>query len=99
LQYISAGSSGVSGQYVSVLAYHVMTVWFTTIKLSERRKYVPFIIKHVLPPSLKSAEPVSALENLDENSELVLDMVSFHYFRVFSSFYWSITFLINYFNS
>ena len=79
LQYISAGTSGVSGQYVSVLAYHVITVWFTSIKLSERRKYVPFIIKHVLPPSLKYVEAVSALENLDENSELVLDMVIFFF--------------------
>ncbi|KAG1418757.1 hypothetical protein G6F57_023709 [Rhizopus arrhizus] len=39
---------GALKQYVLVMAYMVITVWFTSIPLRERRKHVPFIIQRLL---------------------------------------------------
>ncbi|KAI8588615.1 hypothetical protein BDZ88DRAFT_397042 [Geranomyces variabilis] len=64
----SASSSALS-LYIVQLAYQVLLAWFITLKLPERKKYVPFIIHYLL---LESDRRSSVL---DENVELVLDML------------------------
>ena len=60
--------SGISGgHYIVHLAYHVIAIWFMSLRLSDRRRYVPIIIHHLL--SNKKDFP------LEENAELVLDML------------------------
>ncbi|KAI8331227.1 hypothetical protein BC941DRAFT_439377 [Chlamydoabsidia padenii] len=39
---------GAMSQYVLIMAYLVITIWFTAIPLRERRKHVPFIIQRLL---------------------------------------------------
>ncbi|KAI8092600.1 uncharacterized protein BX664DRAFT_293757 [Halteromyces radiatus] len=43
-----ATQQGAMSQYVLIMAYLVITVWFTAIPLRERRKHVPFIIQRLL---------------------------------------------------
>ena len=57
-------------QYILQLAYHVITVWFINMKITERRKYVPFIIHHILSHSNTDSD-----QQLNENIELVLDVL------------------------
>ncbi|KAJ3159400.1 Tuberous sclerosis 2-like protein [Geranomyces michiganensis] len=64
----TAASSALS-LYIVQLAYQVLLAWFITLKLPERKKYVPFIIHYLL---LESNHRSSVL---DENVELVLDML------------------------
>ncbi|KAJ3099451.1 Tuberous sclerosis 2-like protein [Phlyctochytrium planicorne] len=79
LQYIQSpgkdGSSVVSG-YMTQLAYHVVTVWFVSLRLADRRRYVPFIIRYMLPPGSSSLN----VANLDESVELILDTLLQHAF-------------------
>ncbi|KAJ3077582.1 Tuberous sclerosis 2-like protein, partial [Quaeritorhiza haematococci] len=55
LQYIrfsghssSTPAAALIAQYVVHLAYHVVSIWFTSMRLTERRKYVSFIIHYLL---------------------------------------------------
>ncbi|KAJ3197001.1 Tuberous sclerosis 2-like protein [Irineochytrium annulatum] len=69
IQMPSGGTRSTLSHYVVQMAYHVVTTWFSSLKLVERRKYVPFIIKYMMPGS-SSEEPV-----LDESIELILDVL------------------------
>ncbi|KAJ3414143.1 Tuberous sclerosis 2-like protein [Chytridiales sp. JEL 0842] len=65
-------SSSATPQYVLQLAYHVVTLWFSSLKMNDRRKYVSFIIKSLLSQGLKVD---ASTDTLDENLELVLDVL------------------------
>lgn len=56
-------------QYVLIMAYLVITVWFTAVPLRERRKHVSFIIQRLL-----SATPVG--RPIDEQTYTCIDMLS-----------------------
>lgn len=56
-------------QYVSALAYHTMVFWFLSLKLSERAKHVPWIIKSLIFVDNDGAE------QMDEESEVFIDMM------------------------
>ncbi|KAI9269839.1 hypothetical protein BY458DRAFT_533694 [Sporodiniella umbellata] len=58
---------GALKQYVLVMAYMVITVWFTSIPLRERRKHVPFIIQRLLGGNVKT---------IDEQTYTCIDMLS-----------------------
>lgn len=67
--YVNADTTTVFSQCVTQLGYHVVAVWFLSIKVSERRKYVPFVLQHMTGGTL------SKTQQLDEPVELVLDLV------------------------
>jgi hypothetical protein len=67
--YINADNSTVFSQYVTQLGYHVLAFWFLSIKVSERRKYVAFVIQHMTGGNIPKSN------FLDEPVELVLDLV------------------------
>ncbi|KND02705.1 uncharacterized protein SPPG_01788 [Spizellomyces punctatus DAOM BR117] len=80
LQYINttnsaspAATTSALSSYVVQLAYQVLLAWFVSLKLPERKKYVPFIIHYLLLGNDRRA-------SLDENIELVLDMLIHHSF-------------------
>lgn len=56
-------------QYVFIMAYLVITVWFTAVPLHERRKHVSFIIQRLL-----GANTVS--RGIDEQTYTCIDMLS-----------------------
>ncbi|KAI9320019.1 hypothetical protein BX666DRAFT_1875911 [Dichotomocladium elegans] len=70
---LMAGTHTVSqralSQYVLIMAYLVITVWFTAVPLRERRKHVSFIIQRLL-----SANPVG--RPIDEQTFTCIDMLS-----------------------
>ena len=69
LQYIRGGSTmNQQNMYIVHLAYHVLSLWFVTLPLAERRAYVPFISKQLM------------MSGMDENVELVLDMLALYAF-------------------
>ncbi|KAI8855298.1 tuberin-domain-containing protein [Chytridium lagenaria] len=73
VQYISSPQKDIESEFVVQLAYHVVTVWFVSLRLSDRRRYVPFIIRYMLPHG--SLEDAAATANLSENVELILDIL------------------------
>ncbi|CAO3594996.1 unnamed protein product [Absidia cylindrospora] len=60
-----ASQQGAMSEYVLIMAYMVITVWFTAIPLRERRKHVPFIIQRLL-----------AGNSVDEQTYTCIDMLS-----------------------
>ncbi|ORY04707.1 hypothetical protein K493DRAFT_296831 [Basidiobolus meristosporus CBS 931.73] len=56
-------------QYVLVLAYHVIYVWFMSLRLPDRRKYVSFIIRGLLIANERNKQ-------LDELTETCVDMLT-----------------------
>ena len=56
-------------QYVSALAYQTMIFWFLSLKLSERAKHVPWIIKSLI------AVDNDGNEQMEEQSEVFIDMM------------------------
>ncbi|TPX35718.1 hypothetical protein SmJEL517_g02024 [Synchytrium microbalum] len=78
----SAGSGNIMTQYLFNMAYHVVTVWFTAMKVSERRRYVPFIVHYFMLPLQQQQQQIEKNEKsekkplvLDENVEMILDMM------------------------
>ncbi|KAF9161227.1 Tuberous sclerosis 2-like protein, partial [Mortierella sp. AD011] len=71
----SAASQGQSAgaralpQYVLILAYQVIDVWFMLQRLPERRKYVPYIVRNLLMAN----EPG---KKVDEHTETCMDMLA-----------------------
>ncbi|RKP01411.1 hypothetical protein CXG81DRAFT_12036, partial [Caulochytrium protostelioides] len=55
--------------YLEQLAFYVITLWFTSIRLMDRRRYVPFIIHY-----LQRDTSVTEEENR-ANTQLVMDML------------------------
>ncbi|KAJ3214341.1 Replication factor A protein 1 [Dinochytrium kinnereticum] len=76
LQYIQSPPKDMVStvsEYIVQLAYHVVTVWFVSLRLPDRRRYVPFIIRYMLPHGTPTdTDPNAAL---DENVELILDIL------------------------
>ncbi|KAI8978510.1 hypothetical protein BDB01DRAFT_800201 [Pilobolus umbonatus] len=62
-------AQGALKQYVLIMAYMVITVWFTAIPLRERRKHVPFIIQRLL-------SGISMGKPIDEQTFTCIDMLS-----------------------
>ncbi|KAI8366550.1 hypothetical protein BD560DRAFT_447904 [Blakeslea trispora] len=62
-------SQGALKQYVLIMAYLVITVWFTAIPLRERRKHVPFIVQRLL-------SGISLGKPIDEQTYTCIDMLS-----------------------
>ena len=62
-------TQGALKQYVLIMAYLVITVWFTAIPLRERRKHVPFIIQRLL-------SGISLGRPIDEQTYTCIDMLS-----------------------
>ncbi|KAG9068153.1 Tuberous sclerosis 2-like protein [Linnemannia hyalina] len=56
-------------QYVLIMAYQVIDVWFMLQRLSERRKYVPYIVRNLLMAN----EPG---KRVDEQTETCMDMLA-----------------------
>lgn len=65
----SSPTGGALKQYVLIMAYLVITVWFTAIPLRERRKHVPFIIQRLL-------SGISMGRPIDEQTYTCIDMLS-----------------------
>ncbi|KAJ3333872.1 Tuberous sclerosis 2-like protein [Blyttiomyces sp. JEL0837] len=86
LQYIhesslsggSTASPNVEIMYVKLLSHNVITAWFLSLKLFERRKYVPFIVKQLM----QSVHAGGMGGN--ESVELVLDMLVQYAYSDFS---------------
>eukprot|EP01135_Chromosphaera_perkinsii_P002698 Nk52_evm66s226 gene=Nk52_evmTU66s226 len=59
--------------YVVTLAFHVIAVWFIRCRMSDRKKFVPFVIRGLLSNCHKGKDgkPI-----VDERSETCLDMLS-----------------------
>ncbi|KAI5791521.1 hypothetical protein FPQ18DRAFT_390210 [Pyronema domesticum] len=55
-------------QYVLTLAYNVLTTWFLSLKLSERSKYVSWIVRGLVLHDQSNNQ-------LDEQSEACIDML------------------------
>ncbi|KAG0006101.1 Tuberous sclerosis 2-like protein, partial [Modicella reniformis] len=64
----SAGARALP-QYVLILAYQVIDVWFMLQRLPERRKYVPYIVRNLLMAN----DPG---KKVDEQTETCLDMLA-----------------------
>lgn len=56
-------------QYVYTLAFHVMTFWFISLKLSDRPKQVPWIKKQLLYTDRHGQE------GLEEQSQVLIDLM------------------------
>ncbi|GJJ78702.1 tuberous sclerosis 2 [Entomortierella parvispora] len=56
-------------QYVLIMAYQVIDVWFMLQRLPERRKYVPYITRNLLMASEQG-------RRVDEQTETCLDMLA-----------------------
>ncbi|KAG2172855.1 hypothetical protein INT43_000205 [Umbelopsis isabellina] len=56
-------------QYLLIMAYQVITVWFIAVPLRERRRHVAFIIKGLLSAN-------SAAQVIDEQTLTCIDMLS-----------------------
>jgi Tuberin len=69
--YASIDNTTTFSQYVTQLGYHVVAIWFLSLKVAERRKYVAFIIQHMTGNVDKDMKSPT----LDEPVELVLDLV------------------------
>jgi hypothetical protein len=55
---------GAMSQYVLIMAYLVITIWFTAIPLRERRKHVPFIIQRLLAGSPADEQTFTCIDML-----------------------------------
>ncbi|KAF9911002.1 Tuberous sclerosis 2-like protein [Lobosporangium transversale] len=64
----SAGARALP-QYVLILAYQVIDVWFILQRLPERRKYVPYILRNLLMANETG-------KRLDEQTETCMDMLA-----------------------
>ncbi|KAG9327518.1 hypothetical protein KVV02_000467 [Mortierella alpina] len=64
----SAGARALP-QYVLIMAYQVIDVWFMLQRLQERRKYVPYIMRNLLMAN----EPG---KRIDEQTETCMDMLA-----------------------
>lgn len=64
-----SGNQGALSQYVLIMAYLVITIWFTSLPLRERRKHVSFIIQRLLSAS-------SLGKGIDEQTFTCIDMLS-----------------------
>ncbi|KAJ2997153.1 Tuberous sclerosis 2-like protein [Globomyces sp. JEL0801] len=67
--------SGPQSAQVTTLAFYVTQIWFLSLKIQERKKYVPMIISTLL-----SANSDQKQDTLDESTELVLDLLVQHTF-------------------
>jgi hypothetical protein len=56
-------------QYVFVLVYHVITIWFLSLKLADRYKHVGWISKNL------AWTDESGVERMEEQSQVTLDMM------------------------
>ncbi|KAI8609468.1 hypothetical protein BC830DRAFT_1247615 [Chytriomyces sp. MP71] len=74
LGYIDADAAGEGpvGGFVLQMAYHVIGVWFVQMRVEDRRRYVSFIIGHVLA---QRQPTTGGGEGFDESVELVMDML------------------------
>ncbi|CAG8689892.1 2683_t:CDS:1, partial [Cetraspora pellucida] len=62
-------STNALSQYESIMAYHVIYLWFMSLRLSERRKYVTFIVHGLLVAN-------GSTQNVDEQTETCFDMLA-----------------------
>ncbi|KAK3845049.1 MAG: hypothetical protein J3R72DRAFT_364962 [Linnemannia gamsii] len=65
----SSAATRALPQYVLIMAYQVIDVWFMLQRLAERRKYVPYIIRNLLMAN----EPG---KRVDEQTETCMDMLA-----------------------
>lgn len=65
----SAAVAGAFQQYVYLLAYYNLAVWFVSLRLAERRKYVNFIVS-------KLVGACHGQTKIDEATEVCLDMIA-----------------------
>ncbi|KAG0339283.1 Tuberous sclerosis 2-like protein [Podila humilis] len=56
-------------QYVLIMAYQVIDVWFMLQRLQERRKYVPYIVRNLLMANESG-------KKVDEQTETCMDMLA-----------------------
>ncbi|CAG8495580.1 25622_t:CDS:2 [Gigaspora margarita] len=62
-------STNALSQYEHIMAYHVIYLWFMSLRLSERRKYVTFIVHGLLVAN-------GSAQNVDEQTETCFDMLA-----------------------
>lgn len=65
----SSAATRALPQYVLIMAYQVIDVWFMLQRLPERRKYVPYIVRNLLMAN----EPG---KRVDEQTETCMDMLA-----------------------
>ncbi|KAF9129617.1 Tuberous sclerosis 2-like protein [Mortierella sp. 14UC] len=65
----SSAATRALPQYVLIMAYQVIDVWFMLQRLAERRKYVPYIVRNLLMAN----EPG---KRVDEQTETCMDMLA-----------------------
>lgn len=63
-QFKDTSQQGAMSQYVLIMAYLVITIWFTAIPLRERRKHVPFIIQRLLAGSPADEQTFTCIDML-----------------------------------
>ncbi|CAO3611300.1 unnamed protein product [Cunninghamella echinulata] len=63
-QQQQTSKEGAMPQYVLIMAYLVITVWFTAIPLRERRKHVPFIIQRLVAGNTMDEQTVTCIDML-----------------------------------
>ncbi|KXS17553.1 hypothetical protein M427DRAFT_96902 [Gonapodya prolifera JEL478] len=66
--HFSPVAQNALAQYVIFLAYHTITLWFSSIRLSDRRKFVPYILRN-LALANGTSRPI------DERIEVCVDML------------------------
>ncbi|CAG8517531.1 2602_t:CDS:2 [Diversispora eburnea] len=65
----AAQSTDALFQYERMMAYHVIYIWFMSLRLSDRPKYVPFIIHGLLVAN-------DCAQQVDEQTETCFDMLA-----------------------
>ncbi|CAG8541944.1 9944_t:CDS:1, partial [Paraglomus occultum] len=89
IQYIQHNKTGNDtqqvanplAQYERIMAYQVIYAWFTALRLSERRKYVSFIVSGLLTADEKKSKLVDKKTDdkhheIDEQTETCFDMLA-----------------------
>ncbi|KAI9294459.1 hypothetical protein K502DRAFT_324807 [Neoconidiobolus thromboides FSU 785] len=66
-------------KYVLVLAYQVISIWFVNLRLSDRSKFIPFIVRGLYKANLQRGKS-------DEITDSCLDMLASYCFSNFSEF-------------
>ena len=65
----SLDAQGDLPQYVFALAYHVLTIWFLSLKLNDRSSFVGWITKNL------AWRDLNGVERMEEQSQVALDMM------------------------
>ncbi|KAJ3343146.1 Tuberous sclerosis 2-like protein [Gonapodya sp. JEL0774] len=66
--HFSPVAQNALSQYVIFLAYHTITLWFSSLRLSDRRRFVPYVLRNL-------ALANGTTRPIDERIEVCVDML------------------------